>query len=59
VPRERSVEGIRLTLERNNTEFSEEVGWRVMFLSIRPEVSEPVKTPQEDKTPETSEQPHN
>jgi hypothetical protein len=53
------VEGIRLTLERNNTEFSEEVGWRVMFLSIRPEVSEPVKTPQEDKTPETSEQPHN
>jgi hypothetical protein len=59
VPRERSVEGIRLTLDRNNTEFSEEVGGRVMFLSMRPEVSEPVKAPQEEKTPGTSEQPHN
>jgi hypothetical protein len=48
VPHERSVEGIRLTLERNNTEFSEEVGGRVMFLSMRPEVSEPVKAQQEE-----------
>jgi hypothetical protein len=59
VPRERSVEGIRLTLERNGTDFFEEVSGRVMFLSIRPEMSAPVKTPQEEKAPEDSEQPHN
>lgn len=59
VPRERSVEGIRLTLERNGTDFFEEVSGRVMFLSIRPEMSAPVKTPQEEKAPENSEQPHN
>src|SRR5208337_1923983 len=41
VPPERSVEGIRLTLERNGTEFSEEVSGRVMFLFMRPEVSAP------------------
>lgn len=45
VPRERSVEGIRLTLERNGTEFSEEVSGRVIFLSMRPEVSTPARTP--------------
>jgi hypothetical protein len=33
VPRERSTEGIRLTVERNGTEFSEEASGRVMFLS--------------------------
>jgi hypothetical protein len=38
VPRERSVEGIRLKLERNDTEYSEELGGRVMFLSIQQEV---------------------
>ena len=48
VPRERSVEGIRLTIETSGTEFSEEVGGRVMFLSIRPEVSAPVTTPQQE-----------
>jgi hypothetical protein len=59
VPRERSVEGIRLTSEKNNTEYSEEVGGRVMFLAMRPEVSATVKAPQQDKPPETVEQPHN
>jgi len=59
VPRERSVEGVRLALERNNSEYSEEISGRVMFLSIRPEMSAPVKTPQEEKAPENSEQPHN
>jgi hypothetical protein len=59
VPRARSVEGIRLALERNNSEYSEEISGRVMFLSIRPEMSAPVKTPQEEKAPENSEQPHN
>jgi hypothetical protein len=58
VPGERSVEGIRLKLERNDTEYSEELGGRVMFLSIQPEMSTPVKTPQEQKAPENSE-PHN
>jgi hypothetical protein len=49
VLRERSVEGIRLTSESSGNEFSEEVGGRVMFLSIRAELSAPapVKTPQQ------------
>jgi hypothetical protein len=51
VPRERSVEGIRLKLERNDTEYLEELGGRVMFLTMRPEVSTPAKTPEEDKAP--------
>jgi len=57
VPRERSVEGIRLTLERNGSEFSEEVGGRVMFLAMRPEVSTPVKTPQQEPAPDSAEPP--
>ncbi len=57
VPRERSVEGIRVTLERNGTEFSEEVGGRVMFLAMRPEVSAPVKTPQQEPAPDSAEPP--
>jgi hypothetical protein len=52
VPRERSVEGIRLTLEKNSSEFSEEAGGRVMFLSLRPEVNVPAK-PQEPASQET------
>ena len=55
VPRERSVEGIRLKLERNDTEYLEELGGRVMFL----EKSTPAKAPEEEKAPESSEQPHN
>jgi hypothetical protein len=57
VPRERSVEGIRLSLEASSTEFSEEAGGRVMFLSMRPEVIAPAKTSQQDSTAETSEKP--
>lgn len=59
VPRERSVEGIRLTLERSNSEYSEEMNGRVMFLSMKSEMGTPVKAPQEEKPPESSEQPHN
>jgi len=59
VPRERSVEGIRLTLERSNSEYSEEINGRVMFLAMARGMSTPVKAPQEEKAPETSEQPHN
>ena len=58
VPRERSVEGIRVTLERNNSEYSEEASGRVIFLALRPEVStSPAKMPEQDARPETSEQP--
>jgi hypothetical protein len=59
VPRERSVEGIRLAFERNGSEFSEEVGGRVMFLLIRPESSVPVKTSSEEPVPESAESPDN
>jgi len=59
VPRERSVEGIRLAFERNGSEFSEEVGGRVMFLSIRRESSLPVKTSSEEPVPESAESPDN
>jgi len=57
VPRERSVEGIRLTSEKSGTEFSEEVGGRVMFLSMHPEVSAPAKTPRQETAPDSSEPP--
>jgi hypothetical protein len=57
VPRDRSVEGIRITLERNNSEYSEEVSGRVMFLALRPEVSTPAKMPEQETRPEALEQP--
>ena len=57
VPRERSVEGIRLTLGRNGTEFSEELTGRVMFLSMRSEVGIPAKTPTQEPAPDSAEPP--
>lgn len=59
VPRERSVEGIRLTLGENSTDFSEEVSGRVMFLAMRPDLSAPAKTPQQEAVPESPEPPNN
>lgn len=59
VPRERSVEGIRLTLERNGSEFSEEVSGRVLFLAMRPEASASAKTPQPVAAPEPAESQRN
>jgi hypothetical protein len=59
VPRERSIEGIRLSLEKGGTDFSEEVGGRVMFLSMRPEVRVPAKTPQQEPASEPTEPPSN
>jgi hypothetical protein len=55
VPSDRSVEGIRLTLERNNSEYSEESGGRMMFLRMRPEASGSGTTLQRNSgdTPET------
>ena len=57
VPRERSVEGIRLTFEGDGGEFSEEVSGRVIFLSIRPEANTPAKTPQHEPGPDSAEPP--
>jgi hypothetical protein len=59
VPRERSVEGIRLAVEENGTEFSEEVTGRVMFLSMRPEISAPVNMPKQEPVPASAETPNN
>ena len=57
VPAEHQTEGIRLSLERNGTEFSEEVSGRVMFLSMRLEVNAPAKTPQQQPAPDSPEPP--
>lgn len=57
VPHERSVEGIRLSIEGNANDFLEEAGGRVMFLSTRPEVSAAVKTPQQEPAPDSVELP--
>jgi len=46
VPQERSVEGTRLSLEGDRNDFSEEVGGRVIFLSMRPETSWTAKMPE-------------
>ena len=59
VPRERSVEGIRLTFDGNGGEFFEEVSGRVMFLSMRPEVSTPARAPTQEPAPQSSEAPPN
>ena len=57
VPRERSVEGIRITLEKDNFAYLEEAGGRVIFLAQRPEVSTPAKTPEQEARPAATEQP--
>lgn len=59
VPRERSVEGIRLSIEGNANDFSEEDGGRVMFLSTRPEVGAAVKAPPQATTQDAGEPPKN
>jgi hypothetical protein len=59
VPRERSVEGIRLSIEGNANDFSEEGSGRVMFLSTRLEVSAAVKAPPQETTQDTGEPPKN
>jgi hypothetical protein len=57
VPSERSVEGIRLTMDGNGADFSEEVSGRVMFLLIRPEPNSPAKTPHQEPGPDSAEPP--
>jgi len=57
VPSERAVEGIRLILGTNGTEFSEEVSGRVLFLSVRAEVSRPADMPAQGPAPGSAESP--
>jgi hypothetical protein len=59
VPRERSVEGVRLTFEGSGNEFSEEVSGRVMFLSVRPEVKTQDKSPEPEPATGSAEPPSN
>jgi hypothetical protein len=59
VPRERSVQGIRLNFESGGNEFSEEVSGRVMFLLMRPEVSAPIKPPQQEPAADSATPPSN
>jgi hypothetical protein len=59
VPRERSVEGIRLNFESKGSEFSEELTGRVMFLAMRPEVSTPAKSLQQEPVPASAESANN
>jgi len=54
VPRERSVEGIRLSIEGDANDFSQEGSGRVMFLSTHP-VSAAVKAPPRDSTQDAGE----
>lgn len=59
VPPERSVEGIRLAFEGGGDTFSEEVSGRVMFLSVRPEVKPPNKSPEPEPATGSAEPPSN
>jgi hypothetical protein len=47
-PRDHSADGIRLKLERNPTEFSEELGGSVMFLAMPPQPTAPGKGKQQE-----------
>jgi len=58
VPDERFVEGIRLTIENNGGDFSEEAGGRVVFLATRPKVPSPTRTPVQE-TQESGQAQHN
>ena len=54
VPRERSLEGIRLSFEGNAIDFSEETGGHVLFLSMPSETGAHTKALQLETAPETS-----
>lgn len=59
VPHERSAEGIRLALEGNQGEFSQETAGRAIFFALRPEVATPVKAQEQATAPPTSARPQN
>jgi hypothetical protein len=56
-PRDRSADGIRLKLEGNPTEFSEELGGSVMFLAMPPQPPTPGKGKQQEPSAGTTETP--
>jgi hypothetical protein len=56
-PRDRSADGIRLKLEGNPTEFSEELGGSVMFLAM-PQSPTPGKGKQQEPSAGTTETPN-
>jgi hypothetical protein len=58
-PRDRSADGIRIKLEGNPTEFSEELGGSVMFLARPPQSPTPTKGKQREPGPATTETPNN
>ena len=53
-PRDRSADGIRLRLEGNPTEFSEELGGSVMFLARPPQPATPGKGKQQEPGPDAA-----
>ena len=58
-PRDRSSDGIRLKLERNPTEFSEELGGSVMFLAMPPQPPVPGKGKQQEPESSATQAPNN
>ena len=57
-PRDRSADGIRLKLERNPAEFSEELGGSVMFLAMPPQPTAPDKGKQQESGPDGTQAPN-
>jgi len=53
------VEGIRLKLERSETEYTQEAGGRLMILAVRAGIVTPGKTPNHETSPEIPESPQN
>ena len=58
-PRDRSVDGIRLKLDTNPVEFSEELGGSVMFLVRPPQPTAPGKGKQQEPGPDATQAPNN
>jgi hypothetical protein len=58
-PRDRSADGIRLRMEGNPTEFSEELGGSVMFLAMPPQSPTLGKGKQQEPSAGTTETPNN
>jgi hypothetical protein len=54
VPRERSIEGIRLSFDRSAAGFTEEAGARVLFLSMRTQVNGAVEVTHHARTPKSA-----
>lgn len=55
VPREHSVAGIQITVEKNDSQYSEQASGRVMFLALRHGVAMPAVTPEQGANTAASE----